>query len=114
MAGHRTELYYNGVMSSVSMDNVNALATHGTDVIFAEKQDAIEAFGYYADMFGLSMVDTHGHLTEYAKDLVRAFDKSGASPSSFTDMDAGIAIALGLDMIFQDLGSMTKCWSISA
>jgi hypothetical protein len=64
VAGHRAEQYFNGSMSSVSMDNVDALARHGTDVIFAEKQDAIEALGYYADMFGLSMVDTHGHLTE--------------------------------------------------
>jgi hypothetical protein len=94
IASPRAQMYYNGGWTSVSFDSVNALASHGTDVVFIEKLDIVEVLSNYADKYGVALVNTIGHLTEYGKDLIEASKESGAHVAIFTDYDAsGIKIA---------------------
>jgi uncharacterized protein with HEPN domain len=87
-------MYYNGIWTGVSFDAVNSLATKGTDIIFIEKLDLVRVFAKYADKFGLALVNSHGHLVEYAKDLTKAAEASGAHVSIATDYDIpGVLIA---------------------
>jgi hypothetical protein len=87
-------MYYNGVWTGVSFDAINSLATKGTDIIFIEKLDLVRVFGKYADKFGLALVNSHGHLVEYAKDLSKAAEASGAHVAIATDYDIpGVEIA---------------------
>jgi hypothetical protein len=78
-------MYHNGVWTGVSFDVVNSLATKGTDIIFIEKLDLVRVFAKYADKFGLALVNSHGHLVEYAKDLTKAAEASGAHVAIATD-----------------------------
>jgi hypothetical protein len=87
-------MYYNGIWTGVSFDAVNSLATKGTDIIFIEKLDLVRVFAKYADRFGLALVNSHGHLVEYAKDLAKAAEASGAHIAIATDYDIpGVLIA---------------------
>ena len=93
-AGVRAELYFNGRWTSVSFDNLYSLAEKGTDIIFMEKEGISEVITEWADKYGLAMVNTRGHLTEYGKDLMKAAKKSGAHVVIMTDYDAtGVKIA---------------------
>src|SRR4029453_10320236 len=76
-AGVRAELYFSGTWTSVSFDNVKSLADKGTDIIFIEKEGISEVLTEWADKYGLAMVNTRGHLTEYGKDLMNAAKISG-------------------------------------
>jgi hypothetical protein len=83
-----------GVWTGVSFDAVNSLATKGTDIVFVEKLDLVRVFGKYADKFGIALVNSHGHLVEYAKDLTKAAKASGAHVAIATDYDIpGVLIA---------------------
>ena len=87
-------MYYNGIWTGVSFDAVNSLATKGTDIIFIEKLDLVRVFGKYADKYGIALVNSHGHLVEYAKDLTKVAKASGAHVAIATDYDIpGILIA---------------------
>ena len=68
-AGVRAELYFDGQWTSVSFDRVKGLAEKGTDIIFVEKEGITEVLTDLADKYGIAMVNTRGHLTEYGKDL---------------------------------------------
>jgi hypothetical protein len=79
-------MYYKGEWLGVSFDAVGALAENGTDIIFIEKLDLVRVFGKYADIHGIALVNSHGHLTEYAEDLADQAEASGAhvgSPTSY-------------------------------
>jgi Protein of unknown function C-terminus (DUF2399) len=94
IASPRAVMYFDGIWTSVSFDNVSSLASQGTDVIFIEKLDVVEVLTDYADKYGIALVNTIGHLTEYGKDLIEASNESGAHVAILTDYDAsGIKIA---------------------
>jgi hypothetical protein len=42
----------------------------------------------YVDKYGIALVNTIGHLTEYGKDLIEASKESGAHVAILTDYDA--------------------------
>jgi hypothetical protein len=93
-AGVRAELYFNGNWTSVSFDNVKRLAEKGTDIFFVEKEGIPEVHTGWADKYGIAMVNTRGHLTEYGKDLMKVAKELGAHVVIMTDYDAtGIKIA---------------------
>lgn len=93
-AGVRAELYFNGSWTSVSFDSVKRLAEKGTDIVFVEKEGIPDVLASWADKYGVAMVNTRGHLTEYGKDLMNAAKESGAHVVIMTDYDAtGIKIA---------------------
>lgn len=93
-AGVRAALYFNGEWLSVSFDAVGELAEKGTDVICIEKEGVPEVLTEYADKYGIAMVNTRGHLTEYGKALMREAKKSGANVAIMTDYDStGVKIA---------------------
>ena len=95
-AGHRAELYYMGNNQNISLDNVKPLAKYGTDAIFIEKEDGVILLDEPANIYGLALINTHGHMTEYGKEFVKAFTEENVSAVSFTDLDAaGVAIAAG-------------------
>jgi hypothetical protein len=95
-AGHRAELYYMGNNQNISLDNVKSLAKYGTDAIFIEKEDGVILLDEPANIYGLALINTHGHMMEYGKDFVKAFTEENVSAVSFTDLDAaGVAIAAG-------------------
>jgi hypothetical protein len=94
IAGARAELYFHGSWSSVSFDSIDALAEKGTDILFIEKEGVPEILAEFADKYGIAMVNTKGHLTEYGKDLMNAARDSGANVAIITDYDlTGILIA---------------------
>jgi len=93
-AGVRAELYFNGHWTSVSFDSVKRLAEKGTDIVFVEKEGIPDVLASWADKYGIAMVNTRGHLTEYGKDLMNAAKESGAYVVIMTDYDAtGVKIA---------------------
>lgn len=93
-AGVRAELYFNGNWTSVSFDNVKPLAEKGTDILFVEKEGIPEVHTGWADKYGIAMVNTRGHLTEYGKDLMKVAKELGAHVVIMADYDAtGIKIA---------------------
>ncbi len=92
--GVRAELYFNGNWTSVSFDSIKRLAEKGTDIVFVEKEGIPEVLTDWADKYGIAMVNTRGHLTEYGKDLMKAAKESGAHVVIMTDYDAtGVKIA---------------------
>jgi hypothetical protein len=87
-------MYYDGKWTGVSFDVVKALANNGVAVIFIEKLDIVRVLGKYADKYGVALVNTHGHLVAYAKDLANAAKASGAHVAIVTDYDIpGVKIA---------------------
>ena len=93
-AGARAELYYNGTWSSVSFGKIAELAEKGTDIVCIEKQGVPEVLTEYADKYGIALLNSRGHLTEYGKDLMDAARKSGALVVIMVDYDLpGIKIA---------------------
>lgn len=93
-AGVRAELYFDGQWTSVSFDRVKGLAEKGTDIIFVEKEGIPEVLTDLADKYGIAMVNTRGHLTEYGKDLMKVSKESGAHVVIMTDYDTtGVKIA---------------------
>jgi CRISPR/Cas system CSM-associated protein Csm2 small subunit len=95
-AGHRAELYYMGNNQNISLDNVKLLSKYGTDAIFIEKEDGVILLDEPANIYGFALINTHGHMTEYGKEFVKAFTEENVSAVSFTDLDAaGVAIAAG-------------------
>jgi hypothetical protein len=90
-------MYYGGEWRVVSFDAVSSLAENGTDIIFIEKLDMVRVFGRYADRYGLALVNSHGHLVEYAEDLADKAQTSGAHVAIAVDYDIpGILIASAL------------------
>jgi hypothetical protein len=93
-AGVRAESYFDGRWTSVSFDNVKNLAEKGTDITFVEKEGIPDVLTFWVDKYGIAMVNTRGHLTEYGKDLMNVAKKSGAHVVIMTDYDlTGIKIA---------------------
>ena len=71
-------MYFDGNWTGVSFDAVNALANNGTDIVFIEKLDMVRVLGKYADKYGIALVNSHGHLSDYAQDLAKMAKVSGA------------------------------------
>jgi hypothetical protein len=90
-------MYYKGKWRVVSFDAVSSLAENGTDIMFIEKLDMVRVFGRNADRYGLALVNSHGHLVEYAEDLAYKAQTSGAHVAIAVDYDIpGILIASAL------------------
>ena len=62
-------MYYRGQWLSVSFETLGWLAERGTDMIFIEKLDIVKVEGKYADKWGIALVNSRGHLSEYTEDL---------------------------------------------
>ncbi len=93
-AGARAELYFDGVWSSVSFGKIRELAEKGTDIVCIEKQGVPDILTEWADKYGMALLNSRGHLTEYGKDLMDAARKSGALVVIIVDYDLpGIKIA---------------------
>jgi hypothetical protein len=93
-AGARAELYFDGVWSSVSFGKIGRLAEKGTDIVCVEKQGVPEVLTEWADNYGIALLNSRGHLTEYGKDLMEAARRSGALVVIMADYDLpGIKIA---------------------
>lgn len=93
-AGARAELYFDGMWSSVSFSRIDKLAEKGTDIVCIEKQGVPEVLTEWADKYGIALLNSRGHLTEYGKDLMEVARKSGAHIAIMVDFDLpGIKIA---------------------
>jgi hypothetical protein len=93
-AGARAELYFDGVWSSVSFGTISKLAEKGTDIVCVEKKGVPEVLTEWANKYGIALLNSRGHLTEYGKDLMEEARKSGALVSIMVDYDLpGIKIA---------------------
>ena len=98
-------MFFKGEWYDISFDTIQDLAKKGTDIIFIEKRDIVRALGKYASKWGVALVNTHGHLPDYAEDLAELADISGAHIAIFTDYDIpGILIASKLDENVPRLG----------
>jgi hypothetical protein len=93
-AGARAELYFDGGWSSVSFGKIKELAEKGTDIVCIEKQGVPEILTEWADKYGIALLNSRGHLTEYGKGLMDAARESGALVVIMVDLDLpGIKIA---------------------
>lgn len=93
-AGARAEIYFGGVWSSVSFGKIGELAQKGTDIVCIEKQGVPEVLAEWADKYGIALLNSRGHLTEYGKDLMEEARESGAVVVIMVDFDLpGIKIA---------------------
>ena len=93
-AGARAELYFEGMWSSVSFGKIGKLAEKGTDIICIEKQGVPEVLTEWADNYGIALLNSRGHLTEYGKDLMEVARRAGAHVVMMVDFDLpGIKIA---------------------
>lgn len=93
-AGARAELYFDGMWSSVSFGKISKLAEKGTDIVCIEKQGVPEVVTEWADKYGIALLNSRGHLTEYGKDLMEVARRSGAHVVIMVDFDLpGIKIA---------------------
>jgi 5S rRNA maturation endonuclease (ribonuclease M5) len=98
-------MFFNGEWYDISFDTVQDLAKKGTDIVFIEKRDIVRALGKYASKKGVALVNTHGHLPDYAEDLAELADISGAHIAILTDYDKpGILIASKLKQSVPRLG----------
>jgi hypothetical protein len=98
-------MFFNGEWYDISFDTIRDLAKKGTDIVFIEKRDIVRALGVYASRWGVALVNTHGHLPDYAEDLAELADISGAHIAIFTDYDLpGILIASKLKETVPRLG----------
>src|SRR5437773_8799065 len=70
-AGARAVMYFQGNWSSVKFDDIENLAQNGTDIVLVEKMGIVEVLTEHADKYGVAIVNTRGHLTEYGKDLMK-------------------------------------------
>ena len=86
-AGARAELYFGGTWSSVSFGKISRLAEKGTDIVCIEKQGVPEVLTEWADKYGIALLNSRGHLTEYGKDLMEVARKSGALVVIMVDFD---------------------------
>lgn len=87
-------MYYQGRWYAVTYKDIAELSQKGTDIVFIEKQDIVGALGAYASKVGVALVNTRGHLVEYAKDLARLAKERGGNIAIFTDYDIpGLHIA---------------------
>jgi hypothetical protein len=88
-------MYYKGIWSDISYHTVKQLAKYGTDIIFIEKRDIVQQFSKYANKLGIALINTHGHLSESAKELAKlAEEAERANVAILTDYDIpGIHIA---------------------
>ena len=80
-------MYYRGQWDPVSFETLGWLAERGTDMIFIEKLDIVKVEGKYADKWGIALVNSRGHLSEYAEDLAAAVEASGAHVAISADYD---------------------------
>lgn len=93
-AGARAELYFDGGWSSVSFGKIRELAEKGTDIVCIEKQGVPEVLTEWADKYGIALLNSRGHLTDYGKDLMDAARRLGALVVIMVDYDLpGIKIA---------------------
>ena len=87
-------MYYKGEWKGVSFEDVKSLAENGTDIIFIEKLDQVRVHGKHADQYGIALVNSHGHLSDYAADLAEKAKVSGAHVAIVVDYDIpGVLIA---------------------
>jgi hypothetical protein len=87
-------MFFDGEWYDISYERLEELADKGTDIIFIEKRDIVIALSEYARKKGIALVNTHGHFTEYVKDLAEFAETSGANLGIVTDCDEpGVLIA---------------------
>jgi DNA topoisomerase VI subunit A len=94
IAGSRAVIYFEGESYSVGYDAILRLAEMGVDHVCVEKDGVCEILADRAEKYGIALVNTRGHLTDYCERLMIAAEKSGATVVIITDYEyAGIGIA---------------------
>jgi hypothetical protein len=87
-ASPRASLYFAGTWYDVDIRQIPNLADKGTVVVFVEKRGVADQIKHLADIYGIAIVNTTGHLSEYA------IVKDDGYVAILTDFDcAGINIA---------------------
>lgn len=91
-------MFFMGEWYEVSYYTIQKLAEKGTDQIFIEKRGVVKKLGKYSSEVGVALVNTHGQLSDYSKELADLAETSGANIAIFTDYDIyGIQIASKLE-----------------
>ncbi|HKI06873.1 MAG TPA: OmpH family outer membrane protein [Nitrososphaeraceae archaeon] len=94
MAGAYAQMFFNGHWSAVNFEDIGVLADMGVVILFIEKQDVVQTLGPFTSKYGVALVNSKGHLSEYAKDLSEAAEDEGAKIAILSDYDIpGLHIA---------------------
>jgi hypothetical protein len=101
MAGAYSQMFYNGKWIPINFADITVLAEMGVVILFIEKQDVVQTLGPHASKVGVALVNSKGHLAEYAKDLAELAEHEGAKIAILTDYDIpGLHIASKLPNAF--------------
>lgn len=68
-AAVRAQLYFRGKVFNVILEEVDALAGKGTDIIIIEKEAIAEILSSFAAKHGIAILNPRGFLTENAEEL---------------------------------------------
>lgn len=93
-ASPRATMYFRGSWLGVDIRDIPELSKKGAVVLFVEKRGVVDQIKHIADRYGIAIVNTQGHLSEYAKDLIPKIIEKDGYVAILTDFDcAGISIA---------------------
>jgi hypothetical protein len=67
----RATMTFNGTEYSVSYHSIRNLMSHGTDVVFVEKQSTVTLLSPYTEPVGIAFIDSEGFGSEYGIALAR-------------------------------------------
>jgi hypothetical protein len=94
VAAAYSTMFYRGKWSAVNFADIKSLAANGVMILFIEKEDIVQSLGQYASKNGVALVNSRGHLSEYAKELSSIAEREGAHIGIFVDYDIpGLHIA---------------------
>ncbi|MDQ3967279.1 MAG: hypothetical protein M3275_02655 [Thermoproteota archaeon] len=94
VAAAYSTMYYDGKWSAVNFADIKSLAATEVVIIFIEKEDIVQSLGQYASENGVALVNSRGHLSEYARDLSEVAESTGAHIAILVDYDIpGLHIA---------------------
>ena len=89
----RGELYYGGKVYALTFENINHLASLGTDIVHIEKEGVPRALKDIAKDYPIAFTHSRGFIVEYGQRLFELAQLTDANIVMITDLDdAGLAM----------------------
>jgi hypothetical protein len=97
IAADRAQMYFEGEVYNVSIDDIADLVSLGVDVVFVEKEGVCEVLAPYASVVGVALVNSRGFFVEAAVQLAECACFRGGNIWIVTDLDvSGLLMSLKL------------------
>ena len=100
IAGGRADLYYDGVWTSISWDNIEELSESGTDGVLIEKDGMARIYDGFVENYGIAVINTRGFFVDYLDDISKKSIDKKSNLVLLRDLDpSGIIIELGARLL---------------